>query len=219
MSHLAPEVRSPRCKCSVIHASAAVIRAGGSKSVSSKHKSPLNTLHTGKMLRSCFLKMPFPWRLKNQDGGSRQFRTWRRCAQTAVFVPPRQKVKGEALCLHKADRAAKGVFAPFSPLSTDKSTSSITRSAAAASIPQEADCLPPPRRGPNPPGWMLIRHSTATWKGVRTWTMTDRLSITAQSGRWAKLLSFSLCFFIFKDAPDKSPILIFKHMNTVKEEP
>lgn len=62
-------------------------------------QSPLNTPHTGKMLRSCFLKMPFPWRLRNQDGGSRQFRTWRRCVQTAVFVSSQDRRAKEKHCV------------------------------------------------------------------------------------------------------------------------
>lgn len=97
------------------------------------------------MLRSCFLKMPFPWRLRNQDGGSRQFRTWRRRAQTAVFVSSQDRRAREKHCvfLRRTEQQWSVCFSngrPFSPTSAGKSASSITRSAAAASIPREDYC-------------------------------------------------------------------------------
>lgn len=143
-----------------------------------------STLHTlWMMLRSSFLKTPFPWRLRNQ--------AWRRHAQTALFVSSQDRRSKEKPCVFiRQDRAAKGVFAPFSLTSAGKSTSS-TREASSCCVHPAGRALPATSTKGAKSSWVDTKWPQhCIWKGTHTWTRTDRLSITAQSGRWAKLLSF-----------------------------
>lgn len=181
-------LRSPHCKCLVIHASAAVIRAGGSKSVSGKDRVPSTLSHTVDDAKVEFSKDAFSLEAEKPEW---RFQAWRRHTQTALFVSSQDRRAKEKHCVFiRQDRAAKGVFAPFSLTSAGKSASS-THEASSCCIHPAGSVLPATSTKGAKSSWVDTEWPQhCIWKGTHTWTRTDRLSVTAQSGRWAKLLSF-----------------------------
>lgn len=104
-----------------------------------QRQSPLNTSHTVDDAKVEFSKDAFSLEAEKPEW---RFQTWRRHAQTALFVSSQDRRAKEKHCVFlRQDRAAKGVFAPFSLTSAGKRASS-THEASSCCIHPAGSVLP-----------------------------------------------------------------------------
>lgn len=142
-----------------------------------QRQSPLNTSHTVDDTKVEFSKDAFSLEAEKPEW---RFQAWRRRTQRAVFVSSQDRRSREKHCVFiRQDRAAKGVFAPFH-----------SRGQQLLHHPS-GSILPATSTKGAKSSWVDTEWPQhCIWKGTHTWTRTDRLLITAQSGRRVKLLSF-----------------------------